>query len=1151
MKNLDKCSIIEALDLEDSNIYKTGKQIKDCIKENRIFLISTDSKEKLYEVIEQISKKTNVNLTSVRFAYEINFKYKIILHRKTETIINSKKVPIIHNVRNIKTFSEIVKYLNYDENGLLCNYSITIDDTEETNTDNIRNEIVKLSQQFIFLNFDVDIFTKSETDKKNKIDNLKKNYNKIIENIDFLCSEIDKILLYENISNKIFIEKRKILWDIKTDIENIKSGSIRIAVMGTKKAGKSVIVNSLLNCDYAPTSLELPTPNNVFYIPNNKDDRLYLEYEGKKQYFDCSEDLKKYITDEFEKAKENTGKGSALSDMFIYYPSNDLTGFEIIDTPGPNFAGAGKEHEKKTEEAIKIADVCIFVINYSSHLTNDEITYFQKIRNSLTKDKLNSLLIAVNRIDERYSSNIEKSVTRIVDYIKYRLEELNYKNLLVFHTSALQSFYLEKVCQFWEEYKYDKVLHSDINSDIIDYLKDEYEDDDEKLTPLDFISKSFTQMKNFHKIKNGNGEQLYLLSGIPKFKKYCRYVVEQKTNEAIIDITSKLDEIRQIENLILEYEIKNSMGKLNNCYIIKPYDLDESKIDETAKYIKANIKNKKIFLLGTDVKEKLYEVIEKISNKAKVNLTAGRFAYEIVFKYPTELYCKNEKVADIKKFSEIVEKLNYDENGYVNGNYLVVIDDKQEKDKENIQKEIATLFQQIVFLNLDLDICTKTELEIKYKKDIFRKNYETILDTVKKSFNEIEQIEKDKKIDGKDLTDESFEKVQKIKNSLSIIKKGIEDAKARPIRIAVMGTKKAGKSVIINSLLNCDYAPTSLELPTPNNIIYTPNNKDKRLCLSYNGEKKTFDKHEELKKYLTDEFEKAQYKTGKGSDLPDMTIYYPSNDLTGFEILDTHGSNFANAGDEHAKKTEEAIKIADVCIFVMNYSNHLTTDEVNYLKKIHDYFKEHDKFYSLFITVNRIDERYYSTDVEKSVIRIIDYIRNRLEDLKYNNISVFGTSALQSFYLEKVRQLQEKYKMKSISLSDLNSDIIDDLKEKYEDDDEKVTPLNFIRNSFIQMKDFHKIKNPNGEQLNLLSSIPQLRKYCQYIGEQQADIEIVNAVLFKISMNLAIIKNICSLDNIPNENKYFEKFKKEIRILTKLEIKVLEKLENTFKFLSC
>ena len=1178
MKNLGKCSIIEAVDLEDSNINETGRIIKNSIKEKRVFLIGTDVNAKLNKVIEKIYKKTKVNLTSVRFAYDIDFKYRVTLCYK---YLNKTDFW----VHNRKTFSELLKFLSFDENDFLDKYLVIIDDTNEKNKDNLRDEIIKIYQQFVFLDFDVEILAKSEFDNRNKRDKFyNEDYYNIIKSVDLLYSQIEKILNDNNVSGKyrkLLKNKKKFLDTIQSELYKSKSNLVRIAIMGTKKAGKSVIVNSLLNCDYAPSNLELPTPNNIFYIPNIFDDKLYLEYNGEKRHFDTSEDLKKYITDEFEKAQDKTGKGSELEDMTIYYPSDEDNKFEIIDTPGPNFAGAGDEHKKKTEEARKIADVCIFLVNYSNHLTNNEIDYLKEIHKDFKN--LNSLVISINRIDDRYKED-EKSVVRIVDYIQDRLEKLDYKNLLIFNTSALQSFYLEKVRKLWEEYIRWSVSFADITPEIIDELKNECseEEEDEKTTALNFIGNSFVQMKDFNKIKNPNGEQLYLLSGIPKLKKYCRYIAEQRINRNIIDLTSKLDEIKKIENLILEYEktkhkkinidtknvnltskfddikqIENKVIKyertemktsLNKCSIIEPVDLNESNVNETGKNIKANIKTKKIFLLGTDVNLKLDKVIDKISKESKVNLTSGRFAYELNFKYPTVLRKESgeKKETEVKKFSELLENLDYDENGYIKGKFLAVIDDKQEKDKENIQREISTLFQQIVFLNLDLDICTKTELEIKYKKNIFRKNYETILDTVKKSFDEIEKIEKNKKIDGKDLTDESFEKVQKIKNSLSIIKKGIEDAKARPIRIAVMGTKKAGKSVIINSLLNCDYAPTSLELPTPNNIIYTPNNKDNILCLEYKREKKTFDTADKLKQYITNEFEIAQDKTGKGSELKDMRIYYPSDTLTGFEILDTPGPNFAGAGEEHAKKTEKAIKIADVCIFVINYSTHLTNDEASYLEKIRNYFKEHDKFYSLFITVNRIDER-YSTDVEKSVIRIIDYIRNRLEELQYNNISVFGTSALQSFYLEKVRQIQKEYSQnEQVLLGNINAEIIDELKDKYEDDDEKLTPLNFIGKSFIEMKDFHKMKNGNGEQLNLLSGMPQLDRYCHYIGEQKADTEIVNAVLFKVDMNLADIRNKFFLKElkelVESLGQEIEDLKKDVKDLQKTAKIIFDRL---------
>ena len=278
-------------------------------------------------------------------------------------------------------------------------------------------------------------------------------------------------------------------------------------------------------------------------------------------------------------------------------------------------------------------------------------------------------------------------------------------------------------------------------------------------------------------------------------------------------------------------------------------------------------------------------------------------------------------------------------------------------------------------------------------------NYETLLKAIHDNKEYIEG-----KLADANLSAESKERAREICNAFDVMLKEFEKAKARPIRIAAIGTKKAGKSVVINSLLERDYAPTSSTLPTPNTIVYIPaKEKDTPLTLKYKGETRIFDNAEDLKEFIGNEFKNAQKETGEGAGLPDMEITYPSDrGLNGYEIWDTPGPNVAFTG-EHEKNAKERVAQADVCIFVMNYSNHLTTDEVKFLAYAHEIFQKNNKFYSLFITVNRLDER-YAVNEGKSVDRVIDYLGYRLErlDPPYKNIVLFGTSALQKFYLDNV-----------------------------------------------------------------------------------------------------------------------------------------------------
>ena len=441
---------------------------------------------------------------------------------------------------------------------------------------------------------------------------------------------------------------------------------------------------------------------------------------------------------------------------------------------------------------------------------------------------------------------------------------------------------------------------------------------------------------------------------------------------------------------------------MENSIILTNADLSKDVIAATTKKILANAD--KFYLLSTSLNMKLCNIIDALSKtlKDKAALTCIRFAYDLKFELDTVIRTGDSEEGErVRSLAELLDRLEYDENLILKcEDYHIVIND--DNVENNIaDKAVAQLFQQTVFLNLNVDIKKKSEIKKALIKERFRANYQNLR----------EQIEQQKKflnaaLAHSNLTEKSKERVAGMVAAFEKMIEETEKARKRPLRIAAMGTKKAGKSVVINSLLKCDYAPTSSELPTPNIIKYIPDAKDAALTLEYDGKILNFDDAEVLSDFIGNEFKKAQEHTGEGSGLADMIIHYPCDDLSGYEIWDTPGPNFAGAGEEHKKIAEECIAAADVCIFVMSYSNHLTTNEVDFLNQIHEHFAANDKFYSLFITVNRIDER-YAAEVEKSVNRILDYISGRLEDLNYKNIVIFGTSALQSFYLDKILTLMK------------------------------------------------------------------------------------------------------------------------------------------------
>ncbi len=577
-------------------------------------------------------------------------------------------------------------------------------------------------------------------------------------------------------------------------------------------------------------------------------------------------------------------------------------------------------------------------------------------------------------------------------------------------------------------------------------------------------------------------------------------------------------------------------------------DFSEGNIRQTMKRVGAN--KDQVHLLSASTNLSLHEAINRLGqadDEEGMTITKARFAYNLQFTLPVEVFYADgtggEPLGRANSLREVLDVLPLDENGGLETPCRIVLDDDDvdEEQKDAAKAMIAELFQQFVFLNLDIDIVSKSEMRKNIVKERFRRRYTEIKEELDKTLQGMGEI-----ISRQTMSEMSQATAEEMYQTLQEVQPELEKARKRPIRIAAMGTKKAGKSVIINSLLKQEYAPTSSELPTPNVIQYIPEPPDGKLQLEYKGKNLTFSSADELRAYIQKEFEEAQKYTGEGSGLEDMIVHYPAAGLAGFEIYDTPGPNFAGAGEEHERIAEECIEKADVCIFVMNYSNHLTTDEVNFLRKIRDSFERNGKFYSLLIAINRIDER-YNAEVEKSVTRLVDYIRKRLGELDYPNIVTFGTSALQSFYLEKIRQLcVEAGERRDIVIT---GDVVSGLKKTNR---KWMTQLRFIETSLGNLEDFHDYETPTDRDLDRMSGIPQLQRYVRYIGEQKADLEIVDHVISSCEMKSKVVKNALEVtkltelrendaEKIKKLGSYIDKLQKEVnRILQAMERAVSE-----------
>ena len=418
---------------------------------------------------------------------------------------------------------------------------------------NNKTELLQLVQQLIYLRLFPEVSTREELCRKGLVNCISKsevrkrlltraqNSLKKLENISSPSEEVEEYR--EEIVSS--------LSTVKDNLEKLDRKDLNITIFATKKSGKSMVVNLLLKEEIAPTSLELPTPSVIEYIPHrNSTTKVYIG--DVKREFSTVKEAREYLRKEFEKISDR--KEPSLPPIKILYP-DELGSFTIYDTPGPDLAGQQK-HKEYVKEYIPKADVAVFVIDYSKHFQEGEEELLKALREQY-RDKNFSLIILLNKIDLMFSNtNVDKNLIRAADFIYNKARELGFEDIMVIPISAMYSYYLITVMNSYEELvknhpeigeNYMDIYESDIGeisdeitnkiTNIIDGLLElsEWEEDDLEISRLKEleqiwgeISDISRKIKRLYRIRTLKLPQLKEILGFPAFLRYLNIVITKK-----------------------------------------------------------------------------------------------------------------------------------------------------------------------------------------------------------------------------------------------------------------------------------------------------------------------------------------------------------------------------------------------------------------------------------------------------------------------------------------------------------------------------------------------------------------------------------------------------------------------------------------------
>lgn len=569
---------------------------------------------------------------------------------------------------------------------------------------NDSKEVIDTIQQFANLKLHPNVWTDEEKVLYATIDNFDKEYENLKSK---LLSNIEKIEKYDDIEYESVDGLKKDilirLGKIKEILETTKDRSIKVAVFATKKTGKSMVIDGILEEEYAPTSLELATPTVIEYVPHDSNKIILIENGRVIFESENVKEVRKYLKEKFEKVNK---AGKLLPEIMVKYPKrNRFVEYTVYDTPGPDLAGS--EHGKVIETYLEKSDVALFIMDYSKYAQEEEIKLLEKVIKEYKekKKKKLSLIVAVNKIDLMYSDqDLEKMQTRVAEFIREKLKVLDIDELVVIPISAMYYFYALTMEKMLPEAREDleKLDESE---------KTEIHENKSYLSTLD-TAKSV--LKRHYGVRERIGtKHVKELSNFETFFKYADFIAKVKA------LPEKL------KGLFYQVDSTIKLGVNNTLELLKLVEKDKEQVEKVFEEYKKQVRDIEVVI---DVNYKEYEEsLNKKKEEVKKKLVENL----------KQLYKALEK--------EIIDKSNDLENGVIElidkQNFSTYFEEQATVRIVRFKEEINNVLLEKLkkqAQSLYNDIIEELKSHVKRQTDDLKNKLKEILEKIKESTYELE-----------------------------------------------------------------------------------------------------------------------------------------------------------------------------------------------------------------------------------------------------------------------------------------------------------------------------------------------------------------------------------------------------------------------------
>ena len=542
---------------------------------------------------------------------------------------------------------------------------------------------------------------------------------------------------------------------------------------------------------------------------------------------------------------------------------------------------------------------------------------------------------------------------------------------------------------------------------------------------------------------------------------------------------------------------------------------DRKKIKEAIDKDISSIDNA-VFLYDSEEKN-LYDYINSLYHRGKGLSNAYIYKFKICYEkkdLDITLSYSKEKDKHVSCMSKLIE----------------LLDDKKQCKiivENNDRVHLAFIIQQLIFIQYPLkniDILLREEERDADKSKRFMEKSIELSEGCEKAISRLEELNQKVKVkffeqdtDGKTRSD-MLKDIEDSLESCKKIKSMIDKARNVELKIAVVATKKTGKSVIVNNFIEEEIAPTSLEVATPNTCIYKKSKDFLYHLQSEGSEEQKFENCEAIYDAIENYFHNAQNDSENKYTIPDMNIMYPTNkdNFSSYTIFDTPGPDAA--GTNHRQSAMKSLQKADVAIFALDYSKYINDPEEAYLKEVKDIFRSQRKFHSLIFAVNKFDLKFTDCKAHKSFVATLDLFKRRLAEInkEYGDCILFPTSAKEYFYIIEAKKSGVEELNKVIKYEDMR-----ELgKNRGLDCVHELDKIAYDLNYYVGIDNF------SYDVFEKDSGMPVLMNYVNYVTTSKAREEIVNNITYEIDSKEKELKSI--INYISNLEKFIAMDEKKI-----------------------